>query len=68
MDMRRPELNTWFKNLKNRAGVRCCDDGEAQHVEAVVGHDQGGIQGLVEASSQANRTGAVVRRAVLRRA
>ena len=28
--------------------VRCCDDGEAQHVEAVVGHDQGGYRVLLK--------------------
>ena len=33
-DMMRPELNTWFKSLKNKAGERCCDKGDGQHVEA----------------------------------
>jgi len=47
-DMRRPELNTWFKNLKNRAGVRCCDDGEAQHVEAVWDMTKGGYRVLLK--------------------
>jgi hypothetical protein len=33
-DPMRPELNTWFKNLKNKAGEPCCDTGDGQHVEA----------------------------------
>lgn len=33
-DLLRPELNTWYERLKNKAGERCCDTGDGQHVEA----------------------------------
>jgi hypothetical protein len=33
-DPKRPDLDTWFKNLKNKSGKRCCDTGDGQHVEA----------------------------------
>ena len=33
-DPDRPELNGWFKNLKNKAGESCCDGGDGQHAEA----------------------------------
>jgi hypothetical protein len=29
-----PELNAWFKSLKNKAGEPCCDGGDGQHAEA----------------------------------
>jgi hypothetical protein len=32
-DPMRPELNAWFKSLKNKAGVACCDLGDGQHAE-----------------------------------
>jgi len=33
-DPKRPELNAWFKSLKNKAGEACCDSGDGQHAEA----------------------------------
>src|ERR1700694_2231352 len=33
-DPKRPELNAWFKSLKNKAGKPCCDTGDGQHAEA----------------------------------
>jgi len=33
-DPKRPDLDAWFKNLKNKSGKRCCDTGDGQHVEA----------------------------------
>ena len=33
-DLMRPELDTWFKSLKNKAGEPCCDSGDGEHVEA----------------------------------
>jgi hypothetical protein len=33
-DPKRPELNAWFKSLKNKVGEPCCDSGDGQHVEA----------------------------------
>ena len=33
-DPDRPELNGWFKSLKNKAGESCCDGGDGQHAEA----------------------------------
>jgi hypothetical protein len=33
-DAMRPELNTWFKSLKNKAGEGCCDTGDGHRVEA----------------------------------
>jgi hypothetical protein len=33
-DPNRPELNAWFKSLKNKAGQSCCDGGDGQHARA----------------------------------
>ena len=33
-DLMRPELNAWFKSLKNKAGEPCCDSGDGQRAEA----------------------------------
>ena len=33
-DPKRPELNAWFKSLKNKIGEPCCDTGDGQHAEA----------------------------------
>jgi hypothetical protein len=30
-DPKRPELNAWFKSLKNKVGEPCCDTGDGQH-------------------------------------
>lgn len=36
-DPMRPELNTWFKRLKNKVGEACRDTGDGHHAEAVCG-------------------------------
>ncbi|MBR1271941.1 hypothetical protein JQ629_31120 [Bradyrhizobium sp. AUGA SZCCT0222] len=43
-DPMRPELNTWFKSLKNKAGERCCDSGDGHHVEAEWDMAKGGYR------------------------
>jgi hypothetical protein len=52
---RRPELKAWFKALKSKAGAACCDDGEAEHAEAV-GHGERRLQGFSEKPDQPGRT------------
>jgi hypothetical protein len=32
-DPSRPELNVWFKSLKNKAGEPCCDSGDGEQAE-----------------------------------
>ena len=66
-DLMRPELNAWFKSLKNKAGEQCCGDGDGQHVEAEWDMAKGGYRVLLKASAQAHRTRAMVRRALCRR-
>lgn len=44
-DPARPELNTWFKSLKNKAGERCCENGDGQHAEAEWDMAKGGYRG-----------------------
>jgi len=33
-DPNRPELNAWFKSLKNKAGEPCCEGGDGEHAKA----------------------------------
>jgi hypothetical protein len=47
-DPMRPELNTWFKSLKNKAGKWCCDTGDGQRVEAVWDMTKGGYKVLLK--------------------
>ena len=47
-DLMRPELNTWFKSLKNKAGERCCDNGDGQHVEAEWDMAKGGYRVILK--------------------
>jgi hypothetical protein len=44
----RPELNTWFKSLKSKAGKPCCDTGDGQHVEAEWDMAKGGYRVLLK--------------------
>lgn len=44
----RPELDTWFKSLMNKAGERCCDTGDGQHVEAEWDMVKGGYRVLLK--------------------
>jgi hypothetical protein len=43
-DSKRPELTNWFKNLKNKAGKRCCDSGDGQHAAAEWDMAKGGYK------------------------
>ena len=43
----RPELSTWFKSLKNKAGQPCCDTGDGEHVEAEWDMAKGGYRVLL---------------------
>ena len=43
-DHERPELKAWFQNLKSKSGAACCDDGEAEHAEAVWDMAKGGYK------------------------
>jgi hypothetical protein len=47
-DLMRPELNAWFKSLENKAGERCCDTGDGQHVEAEWDMAKGGYKVLLK--------------------
>ena len=47
-DPMRPELNKWFKSLKNKAGERCCDTGDGQHAEAEWDMAKGGYRVLLK--------------------
>ena len=62
-DHERPELKAWFKGLKSKAGAACCDDGEAEHAEAVWDMVKRRLQGLPEKSGEPGRTRPMVRRA-----
>jgi hypothetical protein len=53
-DPKRPELNTWFKDLKNKAGVPCCDTGDGQHVEAEWSMAKGGYRVLLKNPQRPN--------------
>ncbi|WP_156438808.1 MULTISPECIES: hypothetical protein [Bradyrhizobium] len=47
-DPMRPELNAWFKSLKNKVGEPCCDTGDGQHVEAEWDMTKGGYKVLLK--------------------
>jgi hypothetical protein len=46
-DHLRPDLKAWFKSLKSKSGVACCDDGDAEHVEATWDMAGGGYKDAV---------------------
>jgi hypothetical protein len=46
-DPNRPELNAWFKSLKNKVGEPCCDTGDGQHAEAEWDMAKGGYKVLL---------------------
>ena len=66
-DPLRPELRAWFQSLKNKTGEPCCDTGDGQPAEVEWDMAKGGCMVLSKHPLQASRTGAMVRRAVLRR-
>jgi hypothetical protein len=47
-DPDRPELNAWFKSLKNKAGESCCDGGDGQHAQAEWDMAKGGYRVLLK--------------------
>jgi hypothetical protein len=47
-DPQRPELNAWFKSLKNKVGEPCCDTGDGQHTEAEWDMAKGGYKVLLK--------------------
>ena len=56
-DLMRPELNNWFKSLKNKAGVPCCDGGDGQHVEAEWDMTKSGYRVLLKHPHRPNEPG-----------
>ena len=56
-DPKRPELNAWFKSLKNKAGEPCCDSGDGQHAEAEWDMAKGGYKVLLKHPHRANEPG-----------
>ena len=47
-DLMRPELNRWFKSLKNKLGEPCCDSGDGAHAEAEWDMVSGGYKVLLK--------------------
>jgi hypothetical protein len=56
-DHERPELNSWFKALKSKSGAACCDDGEAEHAEAVWDMAKGGYKVFLKNPSNPDEQG-----------
>lgn len=56
-DPKRPELNAWFKSLKNKAGEPCCDSGDGQHAEAEWDMANGGYKVLLKHPHRPNEPG-----------
>ena len=56
-DPKRPELNTWFKSLKNKAGEPCCDSGDGQHAEAEWDMAKSGYRVLLKHPHRPNEPG-----------
>jgi hypothetical protein len=56
-DRNRPELNAWFKSLKNKVGEPCCDTGDGQHAEAEWDMAKGGYKVLLRHPHRPNEPG-----------
>lgn len=56
-DPKRPELNAWFKSLKNKAGEPCCDSGDGQHAEAEWDMAKSGYRVLLKHPHRPNEPG-----------
>jgi hypothetical protein len=56
-DPQRPELNTWFKSLKNKVGEPCCDGGDGQHAKAEWDMAKGGYKVLLKHPHRPNEPG-----------
>jgi hypothetical protein len=56
-DHHRPDLKAWFQSLKSESGVACCDDGEAEHVEAAWDMARGGYKVFLKNPAKPNESG-----------
>jgi hypothetical protein len=56
-DPKRPELNTWFKSLKNKVGEPCCDTGDGQPAEAEWDMAKGGYKVFLKHPHRPNEPG-----------
>jgi hypothetical protein len=56
-DLKRPELNNWFKGLKNKAGESCCDSGDGEHAQAEWDMAKGGYRVLLKHPHRPNEPG-----------
>jgi hypothetical protein len=56
-DLMRPDLNAWFKSLKNKVGQPCCDTGDGQHAEAEWDMAKGGYKALLKHPHRPNEPG-----------
>ena len=56
-DPNRPELNAWFKSLKNKAGQPCCDSGDGQHAQAEWDMAKSGYRVLLKHPHRPNEPG-----------
>jgi hypothetical protein len=56
-DPQRPELNAWFKSLKNKVGEPCCDTGDGQHAEVEWDMAKGGYKVLLKHPHRPNEPG-----------
>ena len=56
-DTKRPELNAWFKSLKNKAGEPCCDSGDGEHAEAEWDMARAGYKVLLKHPHRPNEPG-----------
>jgi hypothetical protein len=56
-DPKRPELNAWFKSLKNKAGKPCCDSGDGQHAQVEWDMAKAGYKVLLKDPPRPNEPG-----------
>jgi hypothetical protein len=56
-DHQRPELRAWFQSLKSKSGQRCCDGGDAEHVEAEWDMAKGGYRVFLKNPQRPNENG-----------
>jgi hypothetical protein len=56
-DLMRPELDAWFKSLKNKVGEPCCDTGDGEHAAAEWDMAKGGYKVLLKHPHRPNEPG-----------
>jgi hypothetical protein len=56
-DLMRPELNAWFKSLKNKLGEPCCDTGDGEHAVTEWDMAKGGYKVLLKHPHWPNEPG-----------